>query len=184
VEVAPVPTVADLKAARVEQVQEQLRATILDGGLEEWRRIVAGMAAEFDPMDIAAAALKQGASSTDEETEIPTGPPPREKHPARAREDLKKARTIARGAKGGGKGGGMTKLYVGAGRKLKVRPGDLVGAIANEAGIDAATLGTITIFDRHSLVEVPSADADTVLRAMAKATIKGKKILVRRDREG
>jgi ATP-dependent RNA helicase DeaD len=180
VEVAPVPTVADLKAARVEQVQEQLRATILDGGLEEWRRIVAGMTAEFDPMDIAAAALKQGVAPSGEELEIPTGPPPREKHPARAREDLRKARTVARGAKGGG----MTKLYVGAGRKLKVRPGDLVGAIANEAGIDAATLGTITIFDRHSIVEVPAAAADAILRAMAQATIKGKKILVRRDREG
>ena len=179
VEVAPVPTVADLKAARVEQVQAQLRTTILDGGLEDWRRIVAGMAAEFDPMDIAAAALKQGATPADEETEIPSGPPPREKHPARAREDVKKARTIARGAKGGG----MAKLYVGAGRKLKVRPGDLVGAIANEAGIDASTLGTITIFDRHSIVEVPAAAADDILRAMAKATIKGKKILMRRDRE-
>jgi ATP-dependent RNA helicase DeaD len=180
VEVAPVPTVADLKAARVEQVQAALRATILDGGLEDWRRIVAGMAAEFDPMDIAAAALKQGASGAEEEAEIPVGPPAREKHPARAREDVKKARTIARGAKGGG----MTKLYVGAGRKLKVRPGDLVGAIANEAGVDAATLGTITIFDRHSIVEVPALHADDILRAMAKATIKGKKILVRRDREG
>ncbi len=180
VEVAPVPTVADLKAARVEQIQEKLRATILDGGLEDWRRIVAGMATEFDPMDIAAAALKQGGSSADEEAEIPTGPPAREKHPARAREDVKKARTVARGAKGGG----LTKLYVGAGRKLKVRPGDLVGAIANEAGVDAATLGTITIFDRHSIVEVPTASADDILRAMAKATIKGKKILVRRDREG
>ena len=180
VEVAPVPTVADLKAARVEQIQEKLRATILDGGLEDWRRIVAGMATEFDPMDIAAAALKQGGSSADEEAEIPTGPPAREKHPARAREDVKKARTVTRGAKGGG----LTKLYVGAGRKLKVRPGDLVGAIANEAGVDAATLGTITIFDRHSIVEVPTASADDILRAMAKATIKGKKILVRRDREG
>lgn len=184
VEVAPVPTVADLKAARVEAVQEKLRATILDGGLEDWRRIVAGMAAEFDPMDIAAAALKQGAASTDEEAEIPTGPPAREKHPAREREDMRKARTIARGSKSAAKGGGMAKLYVGAGRKLKVRPGDLVGAIANEAGIDAATLGTITIFDRHSIVEVPAAAADDVLRAMSKATIKGKKILMRRDREG
>lgn len=179
VEVAPVPTVADLKAARVEAVQEKLRATILDGGLEEWRRVVAGMAAEFDPMDIAAAALKQGATPTADEAEIPSGPPPREKHPARAREDLRKARTISRGARGGG----MTKLYVGAGRKLKVRPGDLVGAIANEAGIDAATLGTITVFDRHSIVEVPSTAADGILRAMSKATIKGKRILVRRDRE-
>ena len=33
----------------------------------------------------------------------------------------------------------MARLYIGAGRTAKVRPADLVGAIANEAGIDGAS---------------------------------------------
>ena len=56
--------------------------------------------------------------------------------------------------------------------------------VDNTALNEFTTLGTITIFDRHSIVEVPADSADDILRAMAKATVKGKKILMRRDREG
>ncbi|MDQ3696802.1 MAG: DbpA RNA binding domain-containing protein, partial [Gemmatimonadota bacterium] len=74
-------------------------------------------------------------------------------------------------------------LYIGAGRKAGVRPGDLVGAIANEAGIDARAIGAIEIADRFSLVEVPDELADDVIGALRGTTIKGKRVLVRRDRE-
>ncbi|MBX3174401.1 MAG: DEAD/DEAH box helicase [Gemmatimonadaceae bacterium] len=200
VEIAPVPTVADLKARRAELAAETLRATILDGGLEEWRRVVAGLAAEFDPMDIAAAALKQaGSADQSDEQEIPAAPPPRERHPARERAAVRKERAADKvagraGAAGSAKSGAagkssrarggaaMAKLYVGGGRKLKIRPGDLVGAIANEAGIDAASIGGITVFDRHSLVEVPAGALDDIIAALSDAKIKGKKLQVRRDR--
>ncbi len=189
IEIAPLPTVADLKARRTELAQDALREVLREGGLESWRAVVTPLANEFDALDVAAAALKQLArleGGAEEVAEIPTAVVRRERHPAREREDDRKERKA--GAKPTGKavvrgsGGSMTKLYVGAGRKLKVRPGDLVGAIANEAGLTATSIGTITVFDRHSIVEVPADAADTVLAAMAKATIKGKRILVRRDR--
>jgi ATP-dependent RNA helicase DeaD len=187
IEVAPLPTVADLKQRRLQQATEALREVLLEGGFEAWREVVAPLATEFDPMDIAAAAVKQAARAqgdVEDVAEIPTAAVRGERHPAREREADRKERKAARPAsKGVSRGSGeMVKLYVGAGRKLKVRPGDLVGAIANEAGISAASIGTITVFDRHSIVQVPADAADTVLAAMAKATIKGKRILVRRDR--
>jgi ATP-dependent RNA helicase DeaD len=77
----------------------------------------------------------------------------------------------------------ITRLYIGAGRKLKVRPGDLVGAIANEAGIDAGAIGAVRISDRYSLVEVPEEVADDVIAALQATTIKGKRVQVRRDRD-
>jgi ATP-dependent RNA helicase DeaD len=64
-----------------------------------------------------------------------------------------------------------------------VRPGDLVGAIANEAGLAGNQIGAIQIADRFSLVEVPSAQADDVIQALKGTTIKGKRVAVRRDRE-
>jgi ATP-dependent RNA helicase DeaD len=72
---------------------------------------------------------------------------------------------------------------MGAGRKAKVRPGDLVGAIANEVGIDAGAIGAIQIADRYSLVEVPEEIAEDIIEALRATTIKGKRVLVRRDRE-
>jgi len=54
-------------------------------------------------------------------------------------------------------GGDVTRVYIALGRKAGVRPGDLVGAIANEAGLDSRDIGAIEIADRFSLVEVPES---------------------------
>ncbi len=191
IEVVALPTVADLKSRRLELAQAALREVILGGELDAWRGIVAGLAEEFELMDIAAAAVKHAMPEAVEgvAAEIPTAAPAREKHPAREREADRKARRagggeVAKGAKaprrtGGGK---VAKLYVGAGRKAKLRPGDLVGAIANEMGMDGASIGAIQIWDRHSIVEVPEMMADDIIAALGAATIKGRKIQVRRDR--
>ena len=56
----------------------------------------------------------------------------------------------------GGIGAGATRLFVGAGRAAGIRPGDLVGAIANEAGLSGGDIGAIQIADGFSLVDVPA----------------------------
>jgi len=196
IDVATVPTVADLKARRLELAQAALREVILAGELDPWRSVVAGLADEFDLMDIAAAAVKQGAgeSAEGEDAEIPAASPARERHPAREREAMRKerresttgaaapARRPAKGGKGASAGYAMAKLYVGGGRKLKIRPGDIVGAITNEMSLDASAIGGIQIWDRHSIVEVPETIADDVIRTLSATTIKGKKLQIRRDR--
>jgi len=78
----------------------------------------------------------------------------------------------------------MTRLFVGAGRERGIRPQDLVGAIANEAGLNGRQIGAIEIADRFSLVEVPEAAADHVVSALRGRSIKGKKTTVRRERFG
>lgn len=72
-------------------------------------------------------------------------------------------------------------MFVGGGRKLKIRPGDIVGAIVTHTPLEARELGSIVILDRHSLVDVPAESADLVTAALGRAGIKGKKLLVRRD---
>jgi ATP-dependent RNA helicase DeaD len=78
----------------------------------------------------------------------------------------------------------MIRLFVGAGRDSGIRPQDLVGAIANEAGLNGRQIGAIEIAERFSLVEVPEAAADHVVSALRGRTIKGKKATVRRERFG
>ena len=63
-----------------------------------------------------------------------------------------------------------------------MRPGDLVGAIANEVGIDAGSIGAIQITDGYSTVEVPEEIADDIIAALKATKIKGLKVPVRRDR--
>jgi ATP-dependent RNA helicase DeaD len=91
-------------------------------------------------------------------------------------------RPVMRAPNMGSGGGGITRLFIGAGRAAGMRPADLVGAITNEAGLRGGDIGAIQIADGFSLVEVPEAAADHVIRALRAATIKGQKVMVRRER--
>lgn len=75
-------------------------------------------------------------------------------------------------------------MFIGTGRDAGIRPQDLVGAIANEAGIPSKLIGAIDIADRFSLVEVDENVAQDVIYALRDAFIKGRQCIVRYDREG
>jgi ATP-dependent RNA helicase DeaD len=77
--------------------------------------------------------------------------------------------------------GPRERLFIGGGRKLKIRPGDIVGAIVTHTSLEARQLGSIVIMDRHSLIDVPADAAEGVVAALTRAGIKGKKLAVRRD---
>jgi ATP-dependent RNA helicase DeaD len=180
IEVASVPTVADLRAKRLELTRASLRESLLAGGLEDYRVVVESLAEEFEPMDVAAAAVKladpsaAGSGSVGDEHEIPAiaaPPPPRA------------ARSGAKYMSGGREPGNSARVFVGAGRAAGVRPGDLVGAIVNEAKVNPRDVGSIQISERFSLVEVPEAIAESVIRALRAATIRGQKVVVRRDKD-
>ncbi len=185
VEIASVPTVADLKTRRLELAQASLREVILGGDLEQWTGVVVALSKEFKMTDIAAAALKQSASGSEkDEEEIPAtavrerSRPPKYGDPGTPKGTPGAPRSAPR-PRATWK---VAKIYVGGGKKVKIRPGDLVGAITGELGVDSGNVGAIHIFDRHSIVEVPETIVDEVIAALAATTIKGKKLQIRRDR--
>ena len=67
---------------------------------------------------------------------------------------------------------GMVRLFVDAGREHGVRPGDIVGAIANEAEIPGKAIGAIDIFDRFTYVELPAQYGDQVVERMTRSLIR------------
>lgn len=71
---------------------------------------------------------------------------------------------------------GMARLFINLGKKDRVRPNDIVGAIAGEAGVPGRSIGGIDIFDNFSFVDVPSKDADHIIKVMKNNTIKGKTV--------
>ena len=79
--------------------------------------------------------------------------------------------------------GDAARIFIGAGRQAGIRPADLIGAIANEAGLSSRDLGIVQIADRFSIVEVPAASADEVIAAMRRTSLRGQRVSVRRDRD-
>jgi ATP-dependent RNA helicase DeaD len=181
IEIAQVPTVADLRARRLEVTQAALREALASDDNEHYRVVVDALSSEFDTVQIAMAAVRMYHQSTvGEVEEEDTGSRPIAADAAPGVSKKKKKHVDA--PYGLAPGGDMAKIYIGAGKNAGIRPQDLVGAIANEAGVAGGLIGAIQITDRFSLVEVPEDVAIQVIRALEKTTIRGKKVQVRRDK--
>jgi ATP-dependent RNA helicase DeaD len=83
-----------------------------------------------------------------------------------------------------GEFGPTCNLKITAGALDGIRPADLVGAIAGETGVPPREVGAIKIADRFSLVEVPESRADEIIAALKQTTLRGKKVKIRRGRDG
>ncbi|SIN70962.1 DEAD/DEAH box helicase [Algoriphagus halophilus] len=70
----------------------------------------------------------------------------------------------------------MARLFINLGKRDRIRPNDIVGAIAGEAGVPGRSIGGIDIYDNFSFVDVPQKDADHVIKVMKHNTIKGKNV--------
>ena len=180
IEIGTVPSMADLRTRQLEQLRDQVVAVLTNEDVDRYRPIVEQLAAEHDVMDIAAAAIRMAARKNEndrEPVEIPSVVPrggDRDAHTPRPARQSRREHA-------GKVGGKVAKLYIGAGRKLKIRPGDIVGAIAGEANIPIDQIGAVQIGDRHSIVEVPEDKAAFIIAKLSASTIKGKKVRVRRD---
>lgn len=73
---------------------------------------------------------------------------------------------------------GMVRLFINIGRRNRVRPGDIVGALAGESNVPGRLIGAIDVHDNYTFVEVPREYARDVLDAMNHAKIKGKSVAV------
>jgi ATP-dependent RNA helicase DeaD len=192
IEPARIPTVADLRARRMDLVRASLREMLIAGEYEGFRGAVESLAEEFDVMDIAAAAVRMAADAQrgaddGEERDLPHFEPrdegggsrtTRGPRGRREREETPRGPRTRRGAQGP-----MVRLYISIGRRRGLRPADLVGAMSNEANIPGGAIGAIEIADQFSLVEVPESLADHVIRAMSETRIKGRSFSIRRERD-
>ena len=178
IEIGSVPTVADLRAKRLELTRVSLRESLLAGGFDAYRVVVESLAEEFDPLDVAAAAVKMadpsaaGSGAEGEVHEIPavaTVPEPRSR-----KSGFKSRRP---------RGEDSASVFIGSGRADGVRPQDLVSLIAKVVRVPPRDVGSIQIAERFSLVEVPEAIAEDVIRALRTSGVRGRKVTVRRDKE-
>ena len=73
----------------------------------------------------------------------------------------------------------MTTLCIGAGRKEKLRPGDILGALTGDAGLPGSKIGKIALFDYQAFVAVERDVAKLALKRLSEGKIKGRSLKVR-----
>ena len=74
----------------------------------------------------------------------------------------------------------MLTLQIDGGKKQKVRPGDILGALTGENGIAGKQVGKISIFDNCAYVAVSCAAADAALKKLSAGKLKGRSFRVRK----
>ena len=74
----------------------------------------------------------------------------------------------------------MVTLQILGGRKEKIRPGDVLGALTKDMGFEAAQIGKINVNEFSTYVAVERGIADKALRALNAGKVKGRSVKVRR----
>jgi ATP-dependent RNA helicase DeaD len=190
--IKPLPTLAELQTQRLGVTRSAIEKALAAGGLETFRQVVEGLADSAELVDVAAAAVaalhqQLTPPRKGDETEFAEWKPG-------AKPEQTASATRQRPAKGAGaktprradeRRGGNTRfvrLFISVGESAGVRPNDLVGAIANEAGLTSKEIGAIQILKTHSIVEVAEERAGEVVEALQTATLRGRKVRASIDR--
>jgi ATP-dependent RNA helicase DeaD len=167
------PTVEDVNAQRVVKFADSITDALGAPGIDLFRTLVADYEREHDvPMaDIAAALALQ---SRDGEAFLMAPEPPPERRERRERDEKPHERA------------GRTKPFstyrIAVGKRHKIGPGAIVGALANEGGLHRSDFGHITIGPDFSLVELPAKLPGATLKKLEHTRISGVLINLRPDR--
>ena len=78
----------------------------------------------------------------------------------------------------------MIRLFINIGKKDKITPANILGAIAGESGMPGKLVGSIDMMDNYTFVEVPAKHADKVLNAMNNVKIKGRTVNMEKANDG
>ncbi len=79
---------------------------------------------------------------------------------------------------------GMSCLFMSIGKAQHIKPGDIAGMIYRECEVPDGSLGKITIFPKHTLVDVSEEVSGDVINGLKNAKLRGRSFKVDRDRRG
>lgn len=158
IESMKIPTRAHVAARRIALFKERILKTLAEEELDLYLSLVEELAEESgcDMAEIAAAAARL--AREDKPLVVELEPEPDQ---------------VGRPEEG------MVRFFLEGGRRNGIRPGDIVGAIANEAGVPGHAIGAIDIYDRFAFVEVPAQYQQQVLAGMTGASIRNRQTNIR-----
>ena len=172
----PLPDEAAIRAHRDDVFYQRVIASLTKGA-EEQRALIERLIEEgHDPIELTCAFA---AMARADEAPIGRLQAPRKEKPSR--DGASGGKPGARRERTGAPTEGMTRYRVSVGHKDGVKPGQLVGALANEGGIEGARIGRIDIRNAFSVVELPSGLPSTILTKMARARVAGRPLEISED---
>ncbi|MWJ27106.1 DEAD/DEAH box helicase [Halomonas sp. ZH2S] len=171
-----VPDEAAIRAHRDEIFHQRVIASLTKGA-DEQRALIERLVEEgHDPIELACSFSAMARAD-----EAPIG---RLQAPRKEKEKERGATTRdakPRRDRNAGPSEGMTRYRVSVGHQDGVKPGQLVGALANEGGIEGARIGRIDIRNAFSVVELPNGLPPSILVKMARARVAGRQLEISED---
>ncbi|REE03927.1 DEAD/DEAH box helicase [Citricoccus nitrophenolicus] len=181
VEQMNMPSVADVNNSRLGRFSTQITETLSAGDLDVFRGLIDSYVSENDvnAEDVAAALAKMAQGGRPLLAEEQDMPPARMERGGR--ED--RGDRDGRGSRGPQRGPaeGNATYRISLGRQDRVQPGNIVGALANEAGLRSNQIGHIDIRSNHALVELPADLTSQQWDALGNTTINGRPIEIQKD---
>ena len=182
IETLELPTAKEINALRVTRLQVELEAAAkdIDLYLPLIKQFTEG--SDLTAEQIAAATLKLMYKKTAlfmDERE-PSAAPAREKRSRSESTDRADRKPAARRGRGNDAvSEGMQRYWLGVGYQHGVKPGNIVGAIANEAGVESQYIGRIDISENFSTVDLPDSIPAPMIQILKRARICGQPLNIR-----
>jgi len=191
------PSIQEVNDVRIARFKDQITDTLAAGGLEIFQTLIEDYEREKNvpATEIAAALAKLARGDVPlllekkhREPQEEIRPDSRPARPERSNRSFEpqerferheRKERIDRTAEEG-----MQTFRIEVGHVHGVKPGNIVGAIANEAGLEAKYIGRIDIHDDYSMIDLPDSMPDDILAHLKKVWVAGQQLRIRREGEG
>ena len=193
IELMELPSTDMVNNRRIEKFKQRISDTMAEADLSLFKGLIEQYQQEqqVDTLDIAAALAKQMQGSAPfllsgkavgkpvgevDRSDSVAGRRPRRKQPRDASEGSARPRREQSDSREQAIEKGMDRFRIEVGHQHKVKPGNIVGAIANEADIDSKYIGRINIFEEYSLVDLPENMPKELLRELKNVRVAGQRL--------
>jgi ATP-dependent RNA helicase DeaD len=183
---AKMPSREEVYAKRDQRFVQQLDEVLAQPDLSRELEIVSSLQESgYDLEQVSAAAIRLArVLEVQRPIEDIREPRERDERPPRSREGRfdrrKDDRPRFQREQRTGREPGMVRLMMNVGREQGIKPGDVVGAIAGEAGIPGRAIGAIDIRRNETYVDVKEIHVERVLRQMKRSSLRGKAVTLKR----
>lgn len=189
IQILDAPSAEEINQARIERFKEQITASSTHADISLFQKVITDHAAATgQPIELIAASLAHMAQGG--RPLLAKDQPQPRRSSERFDNDRDGRRTRSRdGGESRGRPApgralgrpqpGMSRFWIGVGRSDGVRPNNIVGAVANEAGISGGDIGPINIRDEFSTIDLPSGLPREALETLEKTWVSGKQLRIR-----
>ena len=170
IEVVEPPTTKQINKMRIKRFYAEIENTIAHRDMQFFQNLVGDFVEQSDHSveDIAAAIAMMSQNGRDFLMKD---------RPVRERK--KSVRSGGRNRSSNSPEPGMARFRIAVGRQDGVRPGNIVGAITNEAQVSGEDIGTIQIHHSYSTIDLPADQADKIMQRLSETQVSGRNIQIR-----